>query len=137
MYDTYRTDARHPYVSGYDPETHWFEETDSSEEDSEEPEAEVVESEPGSSDEADPLEEESEEPEAEIVDNKPGPSDETHGLPDDPEYVDEGDQWHDTAEYRYSGIRDIIVTGTVRLESNFLASPNPGLLFRNRMNSEY
>ena len=88
VYETYRIDAEHPYVSGYIPEVRWV---------------------PG--DEADPGE--PEQLEGEIVNEQDVP-DETQGLVDNPSYVDEG-QWEDTAEHRDSGITDILITGTVRL----------------------
>jgi hypothetical protein len=91
VYETYRIDAKHPYVSGYAPETRWV---------------------PG--DGADP--EETEQFEEEIVDEQDIP-DETQGLVDNPIYVDDG-QWEDTVEHLDSGITDILVTGTVRLAFN-------------------
>lgn len=41
--------------------------------------------------------------------------------------MDEGDEWHDTAEHRDSGVRDIILTGTVRLAP--FVSPDAGYAF--------
>lgn len=96
VYETYRTDAEHPYVSGYVPETESDDEVDSE-----------------SSEEA--SEDTSEELQAETDDNEPDIREETQGLENDQLYVDE-DGWEDTVEHSDSGIRDIIITGTVRLQ---------------------
>lgn len=75
-----------------------------------------------------------EEPGAEVVDEEPSIPDETQGLVNNPTYVDDDDHWQDVVQHRYSGIHDIIVTGTVRLEfsslpfdagSLYLSVPDP------------
>lgn len=91
VYQTYRTDAEHPYVSGYVPEQ-YSDDSDSSSGGSSGRSQEVT------------------------VGNEPNIPGETQGLVNSPSYVDDDDQWHDHTEYNYSGIQDIIVTGTVRLE---------------------
>ena len=92
MYETYRTNAEHPYVSQYDPE----------------------EDNP-SSDESDSTEEELQQAGEETINNdRPSIPDEVQGLVNDPSYVYD-DDWEETVEHIDSGISDIIVTGTVRL----------------------
>ena len=88
MYDTYRIDAETPYASGYAVEDRWV---------------------PG---DAAGEEDELEEPEAEIVNGEPEVPDEIQGSENDPSYIDEDGE--DTVEHRDSGIRDIMITGTVR-----------------------
>lgn len=93
-YETYRTDTEHPYVSGYVPETDWF-----------------------SEDEADTNGADTDEDlgqfEAGIINSGPDVTDETQGLANNPSYIDD-DEWSDTVEHLDSGIKDIIITGTVR-----------------------
>jgi len=90
VYQTYRVGAENPYASGYVQGMRWI---------------------PG--DRAHSEEEELERIEAEII-NEPVIPDETQGLVNDPSYID-GDEYRDTVEHLDSGIRDIIITGTVRL----------------------
>lgn len=49
---------------------------------------------------------------------EPETPDETQGLVNNPTYIDDDDEWEDTAEHLDSDIRDIIITGTVRLAFN-------------------
>jgi len=88
-YETYRTDAEHPYVSGYVPDTHWY---------------------PGDRENS-PEEETSEHPQ---VENEPNIPHETQGSLGNALYVDDDREFHDTVEHRYSGIKDIIITGTMK-----------------------
>lgn len=99
-YQTYRTGVENPYASGYVQEPYWF-----------------------SDDRVDPEEEELARLEAQITHNEPESQDETQGLVDNPSYIDNDDQWHDTVEHRSSGIKDIIITGTVRLIFNYYSLP--------------
>ena len=90
MYQTYRTDAENPYVSGYIREGRWVR---GKEQDSEE--------------ELDQLE-------ADTINHEPESPDETQGLVNDPSYIDNDDQWEDTVQHLDSDIRDIMITGKVR-----------------------
>ena len=78
-----------------------------------------------SPDRADPEEEKLEQLGAEIINDEPEIPDETQGLVDNPSYIDNDDQWSDTAEHLDSDIRDIIITGKVRLAFSPW-SPDPG-----------
>lgn len=119
VYETYRTDAKHPYVSGYNPDPDWVTfGTDSSSEESS----------------GESSEKSSEQSQEDIADDKQNIPDETQGLSNSPEYVDD-EGFVDTAEHRSSGITDIMVTGTVSLELNsrllsmrFIVSVDAGLL---------
>ena len=97
-YQTYRTGAENPYISGYEPEERWI---------------------TGEG-------EELEQPGAQIT-NVPV---EAQGLVNDPSYIDEDDEWEDTVEHRDSGIKDIILTGTVRLAFNPSSLPKRALRSR-------
>jgi len=44
--------------------------------------------------------------------------DETQGLVNNPSYIDNDDQWEGAVEHLSSGIRDIVITGKVRLAPN-------------------
>ena len=91
VYQTYRADAKNPYASGYVHEADW------------------------DSDDGDYSEEEElGQPEAEITNNEPDIPDETQGLENHPSYVDD-EEYIDTVEHVDSGIRDILITGTVSL----------------------
>lgn len=90
IYETYRTDAEHPYVSGYVPEIQWISEDQAVQE------------------------EELEQLSAEIINGGPDIPNETQGLAHELPPVDDDDWWSDTAEHLDSGIKDIIITGTVR-----------------------
>ena len=91
VYETYRTDAESPYASGYVHGTGSV-----------------------SSDEFDSYEENLEQFQAEIINREQDTSDETQGLANSPSYIDDDDS-ADGVEHRDSGIRDIMITGTVRL----------------------
>lgn len=92
VYQTYRTNAEKPYASGYVPEGRWI---------------------PGNG--PNPGEAELEQLRTQYI-NYPVAQDETQGLVNNPTYIDNDDEWEDTAEHLDSGIRDIMITGTVRLE---------------------
>ena len=92
VYETYRTDAEYPYASGY---THGTGSVSSDEPDSDEDNLEKFQ--------------------AEIINREPDTSDETQGLANSPSYIDDDDNLVDTVEHLDSGIRDIMITGTVCL----------------------
>lgn len=91
MYQTYRVGAENPYASGYAQDMSWI---------------------PGGG--VGPEQEELEQLEAEFINNGTEIPDETQGLANNPSYIDD-EEWNDTVEHRDSGIRDIIITGTVCL----------------------
>ena len=65
VYETYRTGAENPYVSGFVPEVRWV-----------------------AGNEANPEEDELMQLEAEITNNEPDSPDETQGLVNNPSYID-------------------------------------------------
>lgn len=97
VYQTYRVGAENPYASGFVQETRWVS-------------GDAVDSD----DLGDSDDEELEQPRAEIINNEPGIPDETQGLDNNPSYIDD-DEVEDTVKHRDSGIRDIMITGMVRL----------------------
>ena len=95
VYQTYRTDAENPYASGHVQEMRWC-----------------------SDHRANPEEEVLAQLEAQITNKVSESPDETQGLVNNPSYIDNDDRWDDKVEHLDSGIRDIIITGTVRLAFN-------------------
>lgn len=96
MYETYRPGAENPYTSGFVQETRWV------------------------SDDGAESDDELEQLQDEIINDEPDTPDETQGLVNNPSYID-SDDWEDTVEHRDSGIRDIVITGTVRF--TFISYP--------------
>ena len=89
VYQTYRADAVNPYACGHVREMRWI-----------------------PTDRARPRDRLAQ-LEAEIINLEPEGPDETQGLVDNPSYIDNDDRPHDTVGHLESGIRDIIITGTV------------------------
>lgn len=101
VYQTYRTDAENPYASGF-----------------------VQESYLSSDDRVNPEEDKLAQLAAQITNKEPEPyPDETQGLVDSPSYIDNDDQPEDAVEHLSSGIRDIVITGRVRLAHNSHSLP--------------
>ena len=94
-YETYRIDAENPYVSGYVPETGWV------------------------SSDGNHAGEGLRQVEVEVANGEPDSPDEIQRLANNPTYFDDDKHWTDGVEHQDSGIRDIIVTGTVRFAFNF------------------
>ena len=92
VYETYQADAEKPYASGYIPETRWV-----------------------SGYRAGPEEEELERLGSEIINDEPDTPDETQGLADNQQYIDNDEHWAGEVKHPDSGIKDILITGRVRL----------------------
>jgi len=92
VYETYQADAEKPYASGYIPEIRWV-----------------------SVDRAGPEEEELERLGSEIINREPDTPDETQGLVNNPQYIDNDEHWADVVKQPDFGIKDILITGRVRL----------------------
>ena len=91
-YETYRTGAGNPYASGYVRETRWV-----------------------SGDRTDPEKEELEQLGSRMINREPDIPDGAQGLVDDPPYIDNDEHWEGTLKRPDSDIKDILITGTVRL----------------------
>jgi len=92
VYETYHADAEKPYASGYVPEMRWV-----------------------SGGRAGPGEEELERLGSEIINREPDTPDETQGLVYNPQYIDNDEHWADAVKQPDFGIKDILITGRVRL----------------------
>ena len=88
VYETYRTDAENPYASGYVRETRWV-----------------------SGDGADPLEQLG----PDVIDREPGIPDGSQGPVNNPPHIDNDEHWANTVKRPDSDIKDILITGAVRL----------------------